>query len=497
MKTYDTLKTLHVYKSKYVRKGGKTTWSYRFEMPYRRTDGKRDFVTKSGFITKADAQKAGQEKYDEIYNGNSPNKSSKDTKIGYLQFSDYVNTYWISFKENLVKNSSMSGYLKLLDNLIFPRFTKKAIKDISTEDLEQFLNEEIYLNSTISNNTLINVRALLRQIFNFAVKNGHIKSNPLLLATVHNSRIQPNKVKRTQCRNAIDEKTLSQIFELYPKGTKEHLALKLMQHTGMRLGEVFALDWRDISFENHTIYLVRQVQRKEKNYKPNSYEKTLIEKTPSLKNFKWYISNPKYDSCRAIPMTKEIEELLKAEFTTQRINKIKYEEKYKRYYYTRRTEPVYYTNFSSFNNRNNRVNGEDYENGILNDVGIGYEFYPVFRRENGTYYNSGNMQYVSRKIHGYENNELISDTFNIHSLRHTYASRMRSLGFEEYIIQSLLGHKKNSTTTDRYMHLEESVFFQVIKRINNENNIYDYIATLTIEEQQAIIENIKNKQLCI
>lgn len=490
--TNNTRRVVHVFKSKYKRKDGKTTWSYRFEMPYRTKDGKREFATKSGFLSKTSAMKAGEQYFDELYKGFTPEITKTDNKISRMRFSDYIEDIWIPYKRPLVKESSMYGYEKLFRNLIIPKFGNFAIADITTTDIESFLNNDIYMNSTISNCTLQNVRALLKQVFEYAVKKEYLYKNPVSTAALHNVRKQPNKVKTGQIRNAITTDVLDQIYELYPKGTLQHLAFKMMEQLGLRVGEVFALDWRDISFNKHTIYLVRQEQRRTKSFTPNEWEQQLISENPILNNFTFYISNPKYESCRAIPMTTEIEELLKDELESQKANRRKYGEKFKRYYYTRRTAPVYFTDFTSFNSRATRTEADDYENGILNQAGIGYELDFVFRRHNGEHFNSGNMQYASRKIHGYEGNEVISETFNVHSLRHTYASRMRSLGFEEYIIKSIMGHKEQATITQMYMHLEERVFNQVIDKLNSKRNVTDILKSLTAEEIKELSYKLNN-----
>ncbi len=496
-KVIETVRTVHIFKSKYKRKDGKETWSYRFEMPYRRADGKRDFATKSGFATKKIAQQAGQEEFDRVYKGVEPTLIKKsDERVSNLRFEDYIKNYWLPYKVKFVKDTTLHGYHKKFKSILFPKFGNTALKDISTDKLEEFFNTEIYLNSKLSNHTLLNLRALMRQIFRYAVKSGHLDTNPMLLATPHNPRIQPNVVKRGQFRDAIDDDTLKKIYELYPKGTLEHLALKTLQLTGMREGECFALDWRDISFENHCIYLVRQIQRRTPTFTPNDWEKNLFAEHSALRNFKWYISNPKYESRRAIPMTKELEQLLKDEWECQQANRKKYGDKYKKYYYTRRTAPHYYRDFHSFNTRISQFKGEivtEFENGILNEIGIGYEFNPVFRRENGAYYTSGNTKYLARKIHGFEGNELISSTFNIHSLRHTYASSMRSMGFENYIVQSLMGHKNPSTTTQVYMHLEENVFTQVANTVNTMGSIEALVNNLTNEQFEELKKYVKVK----
>ncbi len=495
-KSIETVRTVHIFKSKYKRKDGKETWSYRFEMPYRRADGKRDFATKSGFATKTAAKTAGQQEFNRIYNGVVPQITKSDDRVAELRFKDYITNYWYPFKVKLVKDTTLHGYQKRFNSILFPRFGNTAIKDITTEVLEEFLNTEIYLNSEFSNHTLLNLRALLKQVFSFAVKNGHLDNNPMLSATPHNPRIQPNVIKRGQCRDAVDKSTLNKIYELYPKGTLEHLALKTLQLTGMREGECFALDWRDVSFEKHCIFVVRQIQRKSPTFAPSDWERELLAQHPELRNFKWYISNPKYESRRAIPMTAELEELLKEEWECQQANRKKYGAKYKKYFYTRRTAPRFYDDFHTFNSRTSQIKGEivtEFENGILNEHGIGYEFNPVFRRVNGAYYTSGNTQYISRKIHGYEGNELISSTFNIHSLRHTYASSMRSMGFESYIVQSLMGHKNPSTTTQVYMHLEENVFTQVAHTVNTMGSVEALINNLTNEQLEELKIKLLNK----
>lgn len=488
-RTNETKRVVHVFKSKYKRKDGSTTWSYRFEMPYRTKDGKREFATKSGFLSKKSALKAGEQYFDELYKGFTPTTRT-DSKTSRMRFSDYIEDIWIPYKRSLVKESTMYGYEKLFKNLILPKFGNRALADITTTEIESFLNNDIYMNSTTSNCTLRNIRALLRQVFEYAVKCEHIAKNPVSTATMHNVRKQPNKIKSGQMRNAITTEVLDQIYELYPNGCQQNLAIKLMENCGLRLAEVFALTWNDISFETHTMFVVRQVQRRTKSYTPNEWEQKQINEHPVLADFKYYVSNPKYESKRAVPLTLEVEQLLKNELICQKANRKKYGEKFKRYFYTRRTTPVYFTDFTSFNSRTTRTVADDYENGILNQSGIGYELDFIFRRHNGEYFNSGNMDYATRKIHGFEGNGLISATFNIHSLRHTYASRMRSLGFEEYIIKSLMGHKEQSTITQMYMHLEEEVFNQVIEKLNSKRTIDDIIKSLTAEELKELSKKL-------
>lgn len=489
-----TKREVHIFKSKYKRKDGKTTWSYRFEMPSRNKDGKREFATKSGFLSQASAKREGTRKFDELYKGFVPETSHNDNKVSSMRFSSYVNDVWMPYKRMLIKESSMYGYKKLFKNLIFPKFEYRAIGSISTDDIHTFLNVDIYENSTISNNTYRNVRALLKQVFDYAVKNEHISKNPLTSVKLPNFRIQPNKIKKRQARQVISNEVMNQIYELYPKGTPQHLAFKMLEQMGMRVGEVFALCWSDISFTNHCVYLVRQEQRKTMSFRPNEWEQQLINRHPELEDSQWYISNPKYESRRVIPLTSEIEQLLKDELQSQLANRTKYGEKYRKYYYTRRTKPTTFNDFTSFNSQNISDETDDFENGILNQIGVDYELDFIFRRENGEHFNSGNMQYATRKIHGFEGNELISSSFNVHSLRHTFASRMRAIGLEEHILKYIMGHKEKASSTRDYLHIEETEFNQAISKINPTNNVDSILKSLSEEERKEMLNKLNNFQ---
>ena len=99
-KSIETVRTVHIFKSKYKRKDGKETWSYRFEMPYRRADGKRDFATKSGFATKTAAQIAGQNEFDRIYKGVVPQLTKSDDRVAELRFRTTSQTIGIRSKSS-------------------------------------------------------------------------------------------------------------------------------------------------------------------------------------------------------------------------------------------------------------------------------------------------------------------------------------------------------------------------------------------------------------
>ena len=81
----------------------------------------------------------------------------------------------------------------------------------------------------------------------------------------------------------------------------------------------------------------------------------------------------------------------------------------------------------------------------------------------------------------------IYEDFNIHSLRHTFSSRLRAKGYQEHIIQSLMGHK-SSVETKTYMHITENEFNDTLTKISGQqssvSDILKALQTLNLSEEK-------------
>lgn len=73
---------------------------------------------------------------------------------------------------------------------------------------------------------------------------------------------------------------------------------------------------------------------------------------------------------------------------------------------------------------------------------------------------------MSRIVRGKENEEAIYEDFNVHSLRHTFSSKLRAEGYPEHIVQELMGHK-SPVETKTYMHLTEDEFITTMARFTS------------------------------
>ena len=107
---YGVFKLLNIsYKVKMVniRKRGKV-YQYQFEIA--KVEGKRKYISKSGFKTKNEALMAGMKAYEEYINGGA-------TKDSQMSYSDYLDYWMKEYFEINYKYSTASTYKQTFSNI--------------------------------------------------------------------------------------------------------------------------------------------------------------------------------------------------------------------------------------------------------------------------------------------------------------------------------------------------------------------------------------------
>ena len=489
------MKSVHVFKI-YKKENGQATdkvasWAYRFERRKPKANGSRDIAYRQGFKSKTEAELAGRRAFNIEYGIIPDPEQTKESKYYKMQFECYVNNHWFETKLKSWKATTAEGYRKKLKNHIFPTFGNVPLGLIDREMLQKFF-DNLYLETPLSITTTENLRWLMIQIFKYAADNQHIVCNPMANVTKPNVRLESSVKKNSQKRDVIPDDVIEKVLARFPEGTATYIPMKLCVLAGLRRGEAFGVTWNDIDFENHCIYVTRQLQRRVPKQELTSREKQIIAENPELEKFGWYTTNPKYESKRVIPMVPELEELLLREREKQDFYRNMLGKKYKEYYYTKSTKPIKSTDFKSFNERKK----DDYENGIVNSFGIGYPIDFVNRRPDGELITDSVTQHMSRIVRGKENEEAIYEDINVHSLRHTFSSKLRAEGYPEHIVQELMGHK-SPVETKTYMHLTEDEFATTMARFTSTEStdvLVELLSKINLDENQINeIKNIINK----
>ena len=183
----------------------------------------------------------------------------------------------------------------------------------------------------------------------------------------------------------------------------------------MRTGEVFALTWEDIDFDNNIININHSIYDKNKDSKG-----------------RWYLGLPKTTSgIRKVYLCETLKQALLNYKKRQDYLKKIYGNCYK-----------YYKLEQEFNDYGRPINNRVILNNS-NSLSINF----IFTKEDGTYIGTDLIKYPYKIIH----NELGILKCRFYDLRGTYATRILTNGVEIKNVADLLGHRNIETTENYYI----------------------------------------------
>lgn len=396
-----------------------------------KVNGKRTQISKGGFASPEEALAAGEIAINKYYFGGQEKTLEFDKMI---PVEDFVTKIFIP-KQAKLKDwvpNTRDGYEKKFRNDVFPTIGKEIISNLSPEMLNNLLNN-LYYDKKRSFSSVSNLHGLLLSMAKYAVKKGYLESFDRDEFPVpkrdEDATIEEHN---EQSRDIIPSKKLDAIFERFDENSSVFLPMVISLLAGARLGEACAIAVEDCDFEKRLLHICRQF----------------------IEDKKSQVCNPKYNSKRVVPMCDSLYEILKAAVEKRECNMREWGENYIRTYLQKTKDTPTYRNLHGFYDIN--YNGTGDEIHFLNVNEYGKIIYPSA------------LKHSARVIHGYSTNpknkkkkgKAIYKYYNNHSLRHTFASRLNSLGVPDYVISALLGHKKQasqnaSRTTQKYIHLSD------------------------------------------
>lgn len=205
-----------------------------------------------------------------------------------------VSIQWISSQKTRVKESTLNKYNNLLRLYIIPRIGKINLEVISYKDVTQLRDELLQHGGAqqkgLSPKTVSDTMSVIKNILHYSLQSGYEHSFDTRLIrvkqTAHELRIL----------SPSEQRTLYMYLTNNP--SKNNIAILICMMTGLRIGEVCALRWEDISFEDHTIHVNGTMQRVQDISNPNEKTKVILT-TPKSASGK-----------RIIPMPESLEEAL-------------------------------------------------------------------------------------------------------------------------------------------------------------------------------------------
>lgn len=205
---------------------------------------------------------------------------------------------WLSFRRIRVKESTYIHYRNIVDNHIRPYLGKCEIEKIDTSVMETYVswllqNGRLDRQGGLSAKSILDILTVIKESFRYARLYG---VNTVCCFEQISVKYRPQEMRVLSQR---EEKEL--VNFLLADTDSYKLGVFLALYTGIRIGELCALQWKDISFEDQTMRIAKTMQRLQK---PNPGEKN---KTHVV------ITEPKsYMAKRVIPLPDFVVEVIAA-----------------------------------------------------------------------------------------------------------------------------------------------------------------------------------------
>lgn len=234
----------------YRRKDGR--WEGRY------VKGRADGKTKYGYVyasTYTEARTKRQEAEKRILKERGMSASG-DVRCPDLRFRAVAES-WLESMAPRVKTSSTVKYRNILENYIFPRLGGKSVDAITREDVSSFSTMLLLSGGKKENGlapkTVSDILSVVKSVLEYAAWDG----------TVQTVGMERFPVKQASKPMRILSQAEQDKFSRFLCGHLSfiHLGILVCLYTGIRIGEVCALKWGDISFEERHLYVRRTMQR--------------------------------------------------------------------------------------------------------------------------------------------------------------------------------------------------------------------------------------------
>lgn len=367
-------------------------WYFAIDVGIDPKTGKRKQKRKGGFATRKEAEIAAANLVKELADGT------------YIEESDIT---FKSFSEQWLEMYEASGAVKISTirvrkhelKRLMDYFANLRIRDITLKRYQDALLD--LKKRGYAENTIAGVHRTGRMIFKKAVELGLIKKDPTEFAVVPRERktVEELETKKEIPKYLERDELLHFLNTAKEKGLDHDYPMFLtLAYTGMRIGELAALKWSDIDFDEQSISITKTL------YNPNNNSKKYELLTPKTKS-----------SIRVIDIDVYVLNELKKLRTTQ--NEIRM-----------RHRDIYHDANFVFAKLNNY------------DL-LGYP---------------ENLKMIRLRMRRLLRLAGLDQTLSPHSLRHTHTSLLAEAGATLEEIMERLGHVDDQTTRNVYLHITKT-----------------------------------------
>lgn len=336
---------------------------------------------------------------------------------GKITFEDFIQKWLKDYAEPELAPKTFFEYKGLLNRII------TALGHIKLNKLQPTHLTEFYNNlredgiradgksGGLSEKTILHYHRLISCILNWALQWGFILNNPAL-------RVKPPKVPKKEARHYDIEETMYILNLLEYEPLKYKTMITLAIYGGMREGELDALTWSDIDFNNCTININKSLQH--------------------IKDEGTFVKSTKNENTRKISLPQSLMTLLKEYKVWQNGEK-------------KKLDNLWIESDRLFT----QWNGD-----FIFPSTVSKWFLKFIRKHNASIMNDEAIQQKEKE-------KYLLREVNFHGLRHTSATLLINQNTDISTVSKRLGHARTSTTMDIYSHALQKADKSAADKLDN------------------------------
>ena len=342
--------------------------------------------------------------------------ASRGIKGCRVRFGKYFENWLVTTKKRKLKPTSYDRLERTYNYYLRDELGRIPLEELSTQRCQEVINRAA---DRLSYSTVKKIYEALNACLSYAVAVGDLQRNPMKAVEMPREDAAANQTKEVMIPTVEEMRHLFEVAkETYGNGRPIYNqtyvdAFRLICETGLRIGELLALKWENVSLDKATAQIVSSVSEVINRERGNTEDNT--------KHLKRIVTDTKTKSgMRTIYLNTEAICILKG--------------------IRERT----------------KNQGFDSEYVLCNSKGKPAVYHELQRT----------LASLCRKAG--------MKPFGLHTLRHYFASRCLAEGAEPLALSKYLGHSKPSITMNVYAHLmpkQNDVFKAVLERMESNTPI--------------------------
>lgn len=217
-------------------------------------------------------------------------------KIRKILYKDWIYE-WLIEKKDYIKESTYANYSNNIFNHIIPKLGNYHLNQINHKIIQDFLlelskNGRKDNTGGLSEKTIKDITIIVKGSIKKAINENKIKYIELSFNYPKDNKDKSIYILTKHEQNKITNYVLNNC-------TSKNIGLLISLYSGIRIGELCALQWKDVDFKNNKLTISKTIQRIYIKDKDNNISKIIVS-TPKTKN-----------ANREIPINKDFLEILK------------------------------------------------------------------------------------------------------------------------------------------------------------------------------------------